>query len=149
MEQLFDVVSDVANYHKFVPFCKKSHVHSQQLENFLKADLIIGFPPITESYTSHVSLSRPYLVKAECKEGRLFNYLLNYWKFSPGLKDIPNSCVLDFQVTFEFKSVLHTQLSLLFFDQLVRQMEEAFFREAKNRYGEPTIRSHILSTNST
>lgn len=148
MEQLYSVVADVENYYTFVPFCKKSHVYSKKPDS-LKADLIIGFPPLNESYTSNVSLVRPSLVKAECVDGRLFNYLLTAWQFSPGLKDIPQSCVIDFMVTFEFKSALHSQLSNLFFDQLVKQMEYAFIQEAEKRFGQPSIRSHVLVSNKS
>lgn len=140
---MYDVVSDVENYHKFLPFCKKSRVFSRRT-NFLKAELVIGFPPLNERYISNVTLREPNLVKAECVDGRLFNYLLNYWKFSPGLKDIPQSCVIDFMVNFEFKSALHSHLANLFFDQIVKQMEHAFINEAENRYGGPSIDSHIL-----
>lgn len=147
-EQLFSVVSDVEKYNTFVPFCKKSHVYARK-PGSLKADLIIGFPPLNESYTSNVTLVRPSLVKAECVDGRLFNYLLTAWQFSPGLKDIPQSCVIDFMVAFEFKSVLHSQLSNLFFDQIVKQMEYAFIAEAGNRFGPPSIKSHVLVSNKS
>lgn len=143
MDQMYNVVSDVENYNNFVPFCKKSHVYSRTPQ-FLKADLVIGFPPINESYTSNVTLQKPNLVRAECIDGKIFNYLLTNWKFSPGLKDIPQSCVLDFYVGFEFRSIIYTQISLLFFDQLVYQMEEAFIIEAQRRYGLPSIKSHVL-----
>lgn len=148
MEQLYAVVSDVEKYNTFVPFCKKSFVYAKK-PGSLKADLIIGFPPLNESYTSNVTLVRPSLVKAECVDGRLFNYLLTAWQFSPGLKDIPESCVIDFMVAFEFKSALHSQLSNLFFDQLVKQMEYAFIQEAGNRYGSPSIKSHVLVSNKS
>lgn len=147
-EQLFSVVSDVEKYNTFVPFCKKSHVYARK-PGSLKADLIIGFPPLNESYTSNVTLVKPSLVKAECVDGRLFNYLLTAWQFSPGLKDIPQSCVIDFMVAFEFKSVLHSQLSNLFFDQIVKQMEYAFIAEAGNRFGPPSIKSHVLVSNKS
>lgn len=147
-EQLFSVVADVEKYYTFVPFCKKSHVYGRK-PGFLKADLIIGFPPLNESYTSNVTMVKPSLVKAECVDGRLFNYLLTAWQFSPGLKDIPQSCVIDFMVAFEFKSVLHSQLSNLFFDQIVKQMEYAFIAEAGNRFGPPSIKSHVLVSNKS
>lgn len=147
-EQLFSVVADVEKYYTFVPFCKKSYVYGRK-PGFLKADLIIGFPPLNESYTSNVTLVKPSLVKAECVDGRLFNYLLTAWQFSPGLKDIPQSCVIDFMVAFEFKSVLHSQLSNLFFDQIVKQMEYAFIAEAGNRFGPPSIKSHVLVSNTS
>ena len=49
-DQMFDVVSEVQHYHKFVPWCKKSKVNFADEES-LDADLVIGFPPLFgESY---------------------------------------------------------------------------------------------------
>ncbi|XP_018796094.1 PREDICTED: coenzyme Q-binding protein COQ10, mitochondrial [Bactrocera latifrons] len=144
MHEMYAVVSDVSNYYKFVPYVKKSLVHSQRNGGF-KADLIVGFPPLSERYTSNVSLSAPNLVKSVCHDGRLFNFLLNDWRFSPGLKDIPQSCVVDFKVAFEFKSRIHSNIANIFFDLICDQMEHAFVAEAKRRYGPPSIKSHILS----
>lgn len=147
MEQMFEVVSDVGNYYKFLPWCKKSIVLKRTLDN-LKADLIIGFPPINESYTSNVTLVKPYLVKAECTDGRLFHHMLTVWRFSPGLKREQQSCVIDFQITFEFRSALHSSLSNLFFDQVARQMEGAFIREVGRRYGPATMQPRNMLYNS-
>lgn len=144
MDQMYSVVSDVANYNKFVPFCKKSHVLKSTPE-FLKADLIIGFPPIVESYTSNVTLVRPRMVKAICTDGRLFNHLDTIWKFSPALKNNLQSCIIDFHISFEFRSALHSHFAHLFFDALVRQMEVAFINEAKVRYGKESVPSQRLA----
>ncbi|KAI9576755.1 hypothetical protein GQX74_010737 [Glossina fuscipes] len=57
--------------------------------------------------TSRVTLNSPHLVISECNDGCLFSYLLNEWRFSSGLKDIPQSCVLNFRVAFEPESLLH------------------------------------------
>ncbi|KRJ98157.1 coenzyme Q-binding protein COQ10, mitochondrial isoform X1 [Drosophila yakuba] len=145
MQDMYSVVSDVSNYHKFVPYVKRSDVHSQSSGGF-KADLIVGFPPLNEAYTSQVTLVAPSLVKSECHDGRLFNYLLNEWSFKPGLKDIPNSCVLDFKVSFEFKSLLHSNVANIFFDLICDQMENAFIQEVRRRSGPPSIRSHVLTS---
>jgi coenzyme Q-binding protein COQ10 len=147
MEQMFSVVADVENYYKFVPFCKKSLVYNKK-PGYLMADLVIGFPPLSEKYTSQVAMIEHSLVRAECNDGRLFSYLLNNWKFSPGLKDIPQSCVIDFEVSFQFKSAIHSQLANFFFDQLVIQMERAFIDEAEERFGKPAIKSHVLEAHS-
>ena len=49
-DQMFNVVSEVQHYHKFVPWCKKSNVIFSD-EECLDADLVIGFPPLFgESY---------------------------------------------------------------------------------------------------
>lgn len=141
---MYTVVADVENYKSFVPYCKKSDMYARK-ENSAKADLIVGFPPLCEKYTSNLTLEYPTLIKSECYEGRLFHYLQNYWGFNPGLKDVPNSCVIDFRVTFEFKSALHSQLSHIFFDLIIQQMENAFVLEAERRYGAASIKPLLLS----
>lgn len=143
MEQMYTVVSEVEKYTKFVPFCKKSVVRSRGPKH-MKADLVISFPPIYESYTSSITLHKPYLVKAVCTEGKLFNHLLTEWKFSPGLKGNPQSCIIDFTVTFEFRSLLHSHLAHVFFSEVVRQMEDAFIHEATNRFGKASVKTQKL-----
>lgn len=137
---MFYVVSDVKNYKHFLPFCKKSDI-TLKTENFLKASLMIGFPPINENYTSKVTMIYPRLVKAECRDGRLFDHLDTLWLFGPGLKNNPETCVIDFSLSFEFKSAIYSHLSNLFFNEIVRQMENAFLEEAKNRYGQPCLKA--------
>ncbi|KAK9297864.1 hypothetical protein QLX08_008615 [Tetragonisca angustula] len=140
MEQIYDVVADVQSYKDFVPFCKKSEIIFKSNDT-LKANLVIGFPPINESYTSKVTTVRPHLVKAECTDGKLFNHLNTLWLLSPGLKNNAQTCVIDFSLSFEFKSLIHSHLSNLFFNEIVRQMENAFLDEAKRRYGRPCIKT--------
>lgn len=146
MEQMFEVVSDVGNYYKFVPWCNKSTVLKKSPGN-LKAELVVGFPPINERYTSNVSLVKPFLVKAEVNDGKLFHYLNTLWRFSSGLKREQQSCVVDFQIMFEFRSAFHSHLSNLFFDQVARKMEGAFIKEVGCRYGPATMQPRNLLVN--
>lgn len=141
---MFDVVSDVKNYKEFVPFCKKSQVVEQRPE-FLRANLQIGFPPLSESYTSKVTLIKPRLVRAVCADGSLFHELETLWKFSPGLRSNPQTSIVDFYIRFQFKSVLHAELAAMLFDMLCEQMEKAFITEAGRRYGKASLPAHPLS----
>lgn len=143
-EQMFNVVSDVKNYDKFVPFCKKSLILESNAQ-YLRADLEIGFPPIVESYTSRVTMNKPYLVSAICTDGKLFDTLKTIWQFSPGLKHNAQTCIVDFYIEFEFKNLVHSQLANMFFEKLCNQMEKAFITEAKNRYGQASLPSHPLT----
>lgn len=150
MEQMFKVVAEVEHYKNFVPYCKQSTVTSRT-SGHLRANLVVGFPPLVESYTSSVTLTSPNLVKSICTEGKLFNHLLTIWKFSPGIKGNSQTCMLDFSVSFEFRSALHSNLSHMFFDKIVVQMVNAFLTEAKRRYGPASIagqRPQVISRHS-
>lgn len=140
MEQMYDVVADVENYKNFVPFCKMSRI-IEKTKDYKKAKLVIGFPPINESYMSKVTTIHPRLVKAECTDGKLFDHLNTLWIFSPGLKNNSQTCVVDIALSFEFRSIFYSHISNLFFNEIVRQMENAFVQEAKKRYGRPCIKT--------
>jgi len=62
MEQMFDIVADVASYQLFVPWCKESLV-TQRRDTSFRCRLTVGFPPVIERYNSLVTVSRPHMVK--------------------------------------------------------------------------------------
>jgi len=134
MDQFYGLVADVDNYKYFVPWCVKSTVFEKS-DIHARADLEVGFPPLSEKYTSVLTLAKPNYIKSECMDGTLFNHLTCVWRFSKGPNNSIDTCILDFYVSFEFKSVLHSRLANLFFDQVVMKMVGAFEDRAKDLYG--------------
>nr|CAH7750396.1 unnamed protein product [Callosobruchus chinensis] len=143
-DEMYQVVADVKSYKLFLPFCTKSTI-LKKLPHELIANLEIGFPPIVENYTSRVLLDNANKVQAICNDGRLFNYLETTWRFNPGLRSNPKTCIIDFYIRFEFKSLLYSQVASMFFDRLVQQMEHAFINEAVRRYGKESLPTYQLS----
>ena len=114
-----------------------SSVVTSRSDEHLKADLIVGFPPLTEKFASSVTLVPAESVKAVSADGKIFNYMNTAWKFSPGVEGNPNTCLVEFTISYEFKSPLHSQLSSLFFNQVAKKTLAAFSNEARKRYGRP------------
>lgn len=132
-EQLYRVVAGVDQYQQFVPWCTRSRV-MRRPNGSVQAELEIGFPPITERYTSDITVVPNHQVRAVCTNGTLFSHLETIWRFSPGPENTPDSCKVHFHVSFEFRSLLHSQLASVFFDEVVKQMVSAFERRAASQF---------------
>ena len=146
--QMYNIVSDVGNYKHFLPFCKKSDIVHRE-KDFFKGQLEIGFPPLVEAYTSHVTLVPNEMVKAICTDSRMFDHLITIWQFSPGVKDTSNTAVVTFYLSFQFKSLLYSQMANMIFNELVHKMENAFLKEAARRYGKASLITQTLKMTKT
>lgn len=144
---MFDVVSDVDNYCNFIPFCTKSIV-TTRTPDYVNASLVIGYPPMHDSYTTNINLVKPNVVNVECLDGKFFTHMLSLWRFSPGLKTEGHSCIIDFQMTMKFKSALQSRLTTFFFEKFIGQMESAFMKEVDKRHGPATMKPKKLLRDS-
>ena len=129
-EQLFDLVADIERYPEFLPWCMAARIRERQ-EDFVIADLVIGFRMFRERFTSRVTFDRPHRIDVEYTHGPL-RYLNNHWVFAPGGEA---GCEIDFFVDFEFRSHL-LQLAIgALFNEAVRRMVDAFETRADAIYG--------------
>ena len=139
-KQMFNVVADVESYHEFVPYCRRSVVTLRHPKR-ISANLCVGFRPFFNiSYTSHVTLVKPYLITAVCKDVKIFDHLKTVWKFTPTSEEDlnPKECLIDFAVSFSFKSSSHSMVSKLFLDSIVRDNVRAFIDRTEQIYGPPS-----------
>lgn len=127
-DQLFDMVADVKNYPRFIPWCQGARIR-QSGPTLIVADLEIGFGPFRESFTSHVDLDRPREVMVKAVDGPL-EHLSNQWVFTP----TGNATRIDFAVDFRFKSHLLDHVANTMFHEASMRMMGAFESRAHSLY---------------
>jgi coenzyme Q-binding protein COQ10 len=119
-DELFEVVADVKDYPLFVPWCSGARIHHGD-EREITADLVIGFGPFQESFTSQVTLDRPRQVSVRAVEGPL-EHLTNTWTFTPA----GDQTHVDFVIDFQFKSHLLDHVANGMFHEATTRMMSAF-----------------------
>jgi coenzyme Q-binding protein COQ10 len=125
-EQLFDLVADIETYPQFLPWCIGARITGQQ-DNIVTADLVIGWKMIRETFTSKVTLNKPFEISVDYLHGPMKN-MVNRWRFEP---EQDGSCTVDFFVEFEFKSRALQLVMGAFFDEAAKRMVGAFEKRAR------------------
>ncbi|MEO0461891.1 MAG: type II toxin-antitoxin system RatA family toxin [Pseudomonadota bacterium] len=128
-EQMFDLVADVGNYRKFLPWVIATRVRSDS-ETEMTADMVVGFKSIRESFTSRVTKQRPHEISVHYIDGPLSD-LENTWLFRPYGQE---SCEIEFYVDFTFKNRMFERIAGQYFDRAFRMMVAAFEKRAAELY---------------
>ena len=119
-------MADVRAYPDFLPWCQQAIIHSDTDTEIL-ADLVIGYGPLSERYTSLVKLTPNTRVDVDYQTGP-FKYLDNYWVF----KELgPSSTEVEFYIDFQFKSFLKQKAISSVFDNSADSLMDAFEKRAK------------------
>src|SRR3546814_18210045 len=63
-DQMFDLVSDIGSYAQFLPWVVGVRIRSRTAQEIL-ADLLVGFGPLRDKFTSSVPLARPGSIEVE------------------------------------------------------------------------------------
>ena len=127
---MFELVADVANYDKFLPWVSAVRVRSNS-DTETVADLIVGFNAFKERFTSRVTKQRPTRILVDYIDGPL-KYLKNEWRFEEAAD---GGTEVHFSVDFAFKSRLFETLAGAMFDRALRRMTSAFEERAAVLYG--------------
>jgi coenzyme Q-binding protein COQ10 len=129
-EQMFDLVADVKNYGKFLPWVIATRVRSDS-ETEMVADMVVGFKSLRESFTSKVFKERATRIEVLYVDGPLSD-LDNIWTFH-AIDE--NNCEIGFSVDFQFRNKVFQALAGQYFDRAFRKMVAAFEQRAYELYG--------------
>ncbi len=136
---MFNLVADVERYPEFVPLCRSLKVRKRIPEpedvEVVIAEMTIAYKLISETFTSRVTLDRPNLqILVEYLEGP-FSHMENRWTFHP---TGPQSCDVEFFISYEFRSRMLGLLMGSMFDVAFRRFAVAFERRADVIYARKT-----------
>jgi len=129
-QQLYDLVSDIESYPKFLPWCEGARINSRKGHKVF-ADLLIGFDSINGKYTSHVTFDpEHYTISVELVEGP-FHHLVQKWEFAK-VSDEETSVLFD--IDFKMKISLLEKIIDQMFEKAFDKMMVAFEKRAKELY---------------
>lgn len=134
VDQMFDLVADVARYPEFLPWTAAARIGSRESyedHEVLEADLVISFKVFREKFGSRVTLwPDRKVIDTEYLDGP-FKYLKSQWTFT----EVGNGCRVDFWVDFEFRNRLLQSVIGVVFGEAMNRVVRAFERRAQQLYG--------------
>ncbi|HUZ91281.1 MAG TPA: type II toxin-antitoxin system RatA family toxin [Methylocella sp.] len=134
--EMFELVADVEAYPRFVPLCRALRVRRRTESDgmvTLIASMEVGYKAIRETFTSRVTCERSQQkILVEYIDGP-FKHLENHWNFHD--REDGKTCVVEFRITYEFKSPALGLIMGRVFDAAFRKFADAFEERADVVYG--------------
>ena len=140
----FNVVANVEEYHNFLPWCTESKILHQFGPNKFDASLSVGFKLFSEEYVSRVDLTPHRHIVVRLHSSPLLKQLSTVWTFEDA-QDRPEDvvmreareegkpcCLVTFDVSFQFRNSLHSEVAQLFFKEVHKRMLSAFLARAES-----------------
>jgi ribosome-associated toxin RatA of RatAB toxin-antitoxin module len=130
-EQMFDLVTDVADYPNFLPWCGGVEIHHQD-EHGMEARVDISFKGIKQHFATRNRHQRPGRIDMEFKDGP-FRKFSGYWIFTPLRAD---ACKIEFALHYEFSNILLEKIIGPVFSHIANTFVDSFVKRAGERYGQ-------------
>lgn len=133
-EEMFALVTDVARYPEFLPWCDHTQVLAQD-DSGMEAEIGIAFKGIKQSFITrneHVAGRevRMHLVKGP------FSSLEGVWNFNPVGDGSQRACKIELSMKYGFSNSLLAKLVGPVFDKIASSMVDAFVQRADQVYGQ-------------
>lgn len=134
-QSMFDIVSDLQSYPRFIPNCRAMDVRDDPMardQEVRLARMTLSFGPITQAYTSRVTLDREALTIAAKAVDGPFSYLDSLWQFEAE----GQGTRVRFQIDFKISNPFIAAVAEPAFAAKQAEIMEAFAEEADRRFGD-------------
>jgi ribosome-associated toxin RatA of RatAB toxin-antitoxin module len=139
--QMFDLVTDVARYPQFLPWC--DHASAAPAEGPVEsaqvlAEVGIGFSGVRQSFTTRnthsIDTHGVHQVRLALVKGP-FSKLDGAWLFTPVGGPEQHACRAELRLNYDFDSATLAALVGPVFDKIASSLVDAFVKRAEQVYG--------------
>jgi len=133
-QSMFEIVGDLGDYPQFIPNCKAMEVRPDPAargKDVRLARMTLNFGPITQTYTSRVTLDPEALTIAAKAVDGPFAYLDSLWSFEAE----GQGTRVRFEIDFKISNPLIAAVAEPAFAAKQEEIIRAFAEEADRRYG--------------
>jgi ribosome-associated toxin RatA of RatAB toxin-antitoxin module len=131
--EMYDLVSDVARYPEFLPWCDKAQV-LESVGDTVTAQVGIAFSGIHQTFTTR-NLQQPgQAVHMELVDGP-FSQLDGQWRFMPVGDGTQRACKIELDLRYGFSNAILGKLVGPVFDRIASTLVDAFVKRAEQVYG--------------
>ena len=132
-DEMFRLVSDVAQYPKFLPWCDRSAVLEQD-EHGMRAEVGISFGGIRQSFTTRNDHVPGRKVSMRLVDGP-FSNLDGEWRFNPVGDPGQRACKVELDLNYGFRNAALAAVVGPVFDRIAGTLVDAFVKRAEQVYG--------------
>lgn len=133
-EEMFRLVTDVARYPEFLPWCNQAQVLEAD-ENGMLADVGISMAGISQVFTTRNTHVAGREVHMKLVKGP-FSKLDGVWRFSPVGDGSQRACKVELSLDYGFSSATLAALVGPVFDRIAASLVDAFVKRAERIYGQ-------------
>lgn len=136
--QMFDLVTDVARYPEFLPWCDRSKILEHD-DAGMTAEVGIAFSRIHQAFVTRNEHVKPEKVTMQLVKGP-FSTLKGEWRFRPLATNTQTgnaqACKVELTLSYDFDNAALRLLIGPVFDKIANSMVEAFVKRADVLYGQ-------------
>jgi len=128
-QTMFNLVADFANYSKYLPWCTRSEVISQQ-DNIVVGAIYLEYLKVKMHFVTR-NINTPYeQILIELVEGP-FKHLHGMWQFG-SLGE--NGCKVTFELKYKFANIVLEKLISPVFNLVSKNIVDCFIKEAHKQH---------------
>jgi len=133
-QEMYALVTDVEQYPKFLPWCDRARLVSQDEEG-MTAEIGIAFSGIHQTFTTRNTHIPGQQVVIKLVNGP-FSQLDGEWNFVPIGDGLQRACKVELTLNYGFDNVILGKLVGPVFDKIAGSLVDAFIKRATQVYGE-------------